>query len=159
MCSAQIDIVLRDEASAGIPRFQLDYHSFRDMNKILCVKPSPFAGRSRFACYLGVYFPEIATRIDEDDFGILHLEVGALKLASRDAIVKGDWEALGAHYAFVVALFEHGGEELRGALNVSYLGSLFYGESAHDYAKARMLLPRGLACALEEVERHYEDMA
>lgn len=146
-----------DDLGAVVPRFQLDYHSFRDMNKILCIKPSPFAGKSRFACYLGVYFPETAKRIDEEDFGILHLEVGVLKLASREAIVKGDWDMLTGHYAFVAALFEDCGDDLRDALSVSYLGALFYGECDHRYAKARTLLPRALVRALERVERHYEE--
>lgn len=144
--------------AAGIPRLQLDYHSFRDMSKILCFKPSPFAGRSRFACYLAIYFPEIAQRIDEEDFGVLNLEVGVLKLASDGAIANGRWDALAGHYAFVEALAEHGGEELRRALEISYLGSLFYGESSCNHAKARSLLPRPLAHALERIERHYEDM-
>jgi hypothetical protein len=149
----------KDVAAAGMPRFQLDFCSFRDMSKILCVEPSPFAGRSRFACYLAVYFPEIATRIDEEDFGVLHLEVGVLKLASRDAIAAGEWEALAAHFAFVSALFEHCGEELRQALGISYLGNLFYGEGSRNHARGRTLLPRALAHVLEQVERHYEDMA
>jgi hypothetical protein len=148
-----------DGAALGVPRLQLDYHSFRDMNKILCIKPSPFAGKSRFACYLGVYFPETARRIDEEDFGVLHLEVGVLKLASREAIEQGDWETLDAHYAFLAALAPHCGEELRRALDISYLGALFYGECGRNFAKARTMLPRTLACALEEIERHYEDMA
>ncbi len=147
-----------DRLAAGIPHFQLDFHSFRDMNKILCLNPSPFAGRSRFACYLAVYFPEVAQRIDEEDFGVLHLEVGVLKRASAGAIANGEWDALAGHYAFAGALAEHGGEELRRALEISYLGSLFYGESSCNHAKARTLLPRPLAHALERVERHYEDL-
>ncbi|HSM97710.1 MAG TPA: hypothetical protein VLS47_01740 [Gallionella sp.] len=150
---------LAGESMGSIPRFELDYHSFRSMNKILCIKPSPFIGKSRFACYLGIYFPETAKRIDEDDFGVLHLEVGVLKLASREAMANGDWDTLAEHYAFVMALIDHGGEEMRDALHVSYLGSLFYGEPARSYARARTLLPRPLAHALERVERHYEDLA
>lgn len=157
MGSAPKNTGLTEPAIAGIPRLQLDYHSFRNMNKILCMTPSPFAGRSRFACFLGVHFPETAQRIDEDDFGVLHLEVGVLKLASREAIANADWDTLRAHYAFIVALVDHGGDELRGALEVSYLGSLFYGESAAGYAKARTLLPPPLAHALARVETHYDD--
>ncbi len=159
MLSARTNTAFTHRAIAGIPRLQLDYHSFRDVNKILCIKPSPFAGKSRFACYLGVYFPETAKRIDEDDFGVLHLEVGVLKLASREAIEQGDWNTLAEHYAFVAALIEHCGDELCSALQVSYLGSLLYGEFEWNYAKARTLLPRRLAHVLEQVERHYEDLA
>ena len=147
----------RGGAALAIPRFQLDFHSFRDLHKIRCIEPSPTTVKSRFACYLAIYFPEAAALIDESDFGILHLEVGVLKLASRDAIAKGDWDTVSGHFAFVTSLLDNGGGELRNALSVSYLGSLFYGETSHLYAKARALLPRRLSRALESIERHYQD--
>ena len=143
--------------TAAIPRFQLDYHAFRDLHKILCCKPARQAVKSRFACYLAVYFPEVAQLIDESDFGILHLEVGVLKTVSRNAILKGDWDAVSRHFAFVASLLDNGGGELRNALSVSYLGSLFYDETTGNYAVARCLMPRRLARALEGIERHYED--
>ncbi|HEY5993562.1 MAG TPA: hypothetical protein VIU46_03070 [Gallionellaceae bacterium] len=144
-------------ADAALPRFQLDYQSFRDLHKILCLKPQARGAKSRFACYLALYFPEVADLIDESDFSILHLEVGVLKLASRDAIAKGDWDALSRHFAFVMALLNNGGGELRDALSVSYLGELFYGESTGNFAVARCLLPQPLDSALEGLERHYGD--
>lgn len=143
--------------AATIPRFQLDYHSFRDLHKILCFKPAKHTVKSRFACYLAIYFPEVAQLIDENDFGILNLEVGVLKTVSRNAIYKGDWDTLSRHFAFVMALLDNGGGELRNALSVSYLGSLFYGESRGNFAVARCLMPRRLARALEGIEKHYSD--
>ncbi len=145
--------------AAVIPRFQLDYHSFRRLHEVLSAKPAGGAVKSRFACFLAIYFPEVAAHIEESDFGILHLEVGVLKVLSRHAIVKGDWDTLARHFAFVMALLESGGGELRNALSVSYLGSLFYGELNGNFAVARCLLPRRLARALESIERHYEDRA
>ena len=41
---------------------------------------------------------------------------------------------------------------------MSYLVNLFYGETALDYAKARTLMPKRLAAALEIMERHYEEL-
>ena len=144
--------------NGAVPRFQLDYHSFRDLHKILCCKPRQGAVQSRFACYLAVYFPELAKQIDESEFGILHLEVGVLKQGSRKAIIDGDWEALTRHFAFVGSLLDNGGQELRNALSVSYLGSLFYGETGRNFAAARCLLPPRLTRALHSIERHYEDL-
>jgi hypothetical protein len=143
----------------AFPRLQLDFNSFRSLNHVLCLKPSPRAGESRFACHLAIYFPEIAERIDENDFGVLHLEVGALKLASREAIINGDWAAVSSHCSFVAALLKNCGEELNDALCISYLGSLFYGETARNFVSARTLLPPSLAIALENIERHYQDLA
>ncbi len=145
--------------AAVIPRFQLDYHAFCQLHAVLNANHTNGAVKSRFACFLAIYFPEEAAHIDESDFGILHLEVGVLKLMSRHAIAKGDWEALARHFAFVMALLENGGGELRNALSVSYLGSLFHGESTGNFAVARCLLPRRMARALEGIERHYEDRA
>lgn len=142
----------------GIPRFQLDYNSFNELHKVVCLKSLPVPGHSRFASHLALHFPEAAARIDEYDFGILHLEVGALKLATRDAIAQRDWEAVGMHFAFVDGLLADAGAELRAALQVSYLGSLFYGETTLNYAKARSLLPNRLVAVLAGIESHYEAM-
>jgi len=47
---------------------------------------------------------------------------------------------------------------LHDAIGISYLGNLFYDEISINYAKARTLLPRRLAVALEIIERHYEEL-
>ncbi len=150
--------IVQMEDSHAIPRFQLDYLSFRDLHKILCCKPRRRAVQSRFACYLAVYFPEVAEHIDESDFGILHLEVGVLKLRSRSAIINGDWEVLTCHFAFVRSVLENGGHDLRDAVRISYLGSLFYGETGRNFAAARCLLPPRLSRELDSIEKHYEDL-
>ncbi len=149
--------IVQTGAAAVLPRFQLDYHSFCQLHHVLSNTPASGALKSRFACFLAIYFPEVAAQIDESDFGVLHLEVGVLKLMSRHAIAKGDWEALARHFAFVMALLENGGGELRNALSVSYLGGLFHGETTGNFAVARCLLPRRMARALEGIERHYDD--
>lgn len=158
MLVADKEFARESDLVANNPRRQPDYLSFRDTGKVLPLDPSQFVGRLGFAWHLAIYFPEIARRIDEDDFGVLNLEVGALRLASEAAIVEGDWDMLARHFAFVAALQTYCGEAVRRALSVSYLGRLFYGECSRNYAKARMLLPPALARALEVVERHYEDL-
>lgn len=159
MLVAEKELAQKSKRAAGGRLPQLDYRSFRDTGKILPLDPSQFVGRLGFAWHLAVYFPEIARRIDEDDFGVLNLEVGVLRLASQEAIVAGDWDILARQFAFVAALQAYCGEEVRRALDVSYLGHLFYGECSANYARARILLPPLLARVLEAVERHYEELA
>jgi len=83
---------------------------------------------------------------------------GLAHAAKRHAIGRHDWDYVRKHFSFVARMLENAGAELRNALHVSYLGNLFYGETSLDYAKARILLPKPLAIALEKVERHYEDL-
>jgi hypothetical protein len=122
-------------------------------------KPNPVAGNSRFSDYLAVHFPEVAATIDETDFGRLHLEVSALKMATHNAIQKRDWPTVRRHFAFIDNVLEAAGTELHDAIGVSYLVNLFYNETSIDFAKARTLMPKRLAAALEIMERHYEDLA
>jgi len=142
----------------GFLRLQLDYNSFHHLHRLVCLKSLHVAGNSRFASYLALHLPEAAMRIDEGDYGVLHLEVGALKLETRDAIARRNWDAVREHYVFVSLVMEDAGAELRDAIMVSYLGSLFYGEDSLNFAKARSMLPRDLAAALDAVERHYSSL-
>jgi hypothetical protein len=115
-------------------------------------------GSSRFTDYLAVHFPEVAATIDSSDVGT-HLEVSAFKLATQDAIKKNDWPTVSRHFSFIDNVLESAEAELHDAIGNSYLVNLFYNETSHDYAKARTLMPKRLAAALEIMERHYEDMA
>ncbi len=139
-----------------IPRFALDYGSFRDLHRLVSDKPVSNGCESRFACRLMLYFPEVAVHIDEDDFGILHLEMGELKLATREAIIRGEWYTVRKHFNFVADLYENAGSELRDAIGVSYLGNLLYGEPSPNYAHAREMLPASLSFVLQSLEQHYE---
>ena len=112
----------------------------------------------QIASHLALYFPEVAAMMDEGDFGVLHLEIGVLKLATLDAIIRRDWETVKKHFIFIADLFEHAGTELCNALEISYLGNLLYGETSINFAKARSMLPKPLTIALEKIERHYEDL-
>jgi hypothetical protein len=112
----------------------------------------------RFADRLAARFPEVAATIEQSDFGVLNLEVDALKLATRAAILKGDWPTVSAHLAFVDELLQTPDSQLHEAIGISYLTNLFYGETSLDFAKARTLLPKRLAAALNIMERHYEEL-
>jgi len=90
--------------SKAKPRF--DYNSFCKLRKLVFLRPIPVAGYSRFAGYLAIHFPEVAASIDEADFGVLHLEVGELRLATRDAIQRRDWPTVRAHFDFIDSVLE-----------------------------------------------------
>ncbi len=145
------------DTTAGLG-FRLDYKSFYDLRKLGCVKSLASACGPHFTALLTEHLPEVAALVDEADFGVSHLEVGALKLATRNAIASRDWQTVQKHFAFVADLRADAGQELRDAIDVSYLGNLFYGELSLNHSKARSLLPKSLAIALEAVERHYEQL-
>lgn len=146
----------REAGPEPIPRFQLDYGSFRDLHRLVSDKPASNGRESRFASRLMLYFPEVAINIDEDDFGILHLEMGELKLATRAAIIRGEWYTIRKHFNFVADLYGTGGPELRDAIRVSYLGNLLYGENSNNHERARAMLPASLSFVLRNLERHYK---
>ncbi|MBI5890164.1 MAG: hypothetical protein HZB47_05740 [Nitrosomonadales bacterium] len=133
-------------------------NSLLDRDKLAQFKPISLAGSSRFAGYLAIHFPEVVAGIEEADLGVLHLEVAALKMATHDAIHKRDWLAVRKHFAFIDSVLEIAETELHDAIGVSYLVNLFYNETSINFAKARTLLPKRLAVALEIMERHYEEL-
>ena len=137
---------------------RLDKNSLGDMNKLASLKSIPFARNSRFANFLAIQFPEVAATIEDQDLGMLHLEVSALKLATHEAIQKRDWKTVRTHFDFVDDVLEAAETELHDAIGISYLVNLFYNETSLNFAKARTLMPKRLAAALEIMERHYEEM-
>lgn len=137
---------------------QRGYESFDGLYRRVCLRSLRVNGESRFAGYLALHLPEVAARIDEADYGILHLEIAALKAATREAIHRRDWHTVGKHFTFVTNLLEDASADLRNAIDVSYLAGLLYGEASLNYAKARTLLPPVLHRALERIEKHYEDL-
>jgi hypothetical protein len=146
-------------AEPGTPACSINYAAFDAIRRIVNDKPRVARGAcSCFANHLMLHFPEIAERIDEADYGELHLEMGELKLATREAITEGDWRSVCEQFAFVAQLLNDDIAEVNDAISVSYLGALFYGELSPNHAEARCLLPQRLAIALEDVERHYDDL-
>jgi len=143
---------------SGKPKSRLDYNSFREQHKLAFLKSIPFARNSRFANYLTEHFPTVAATIDAEDLGMLHLEVSALRLATHDAILKRDWATVRTHFDFIDDVLESADTELHDAIGISYLVNLFYSETSLNFAKARTLMPKRLATALEIMERHYEEL-
>ncbi len=147
------------KATPSQARSPFDFQSFREQHQVAWGKPAPLGKTSLFADYVCTHFPEVAMRMDEMDFGVLHLEVGALKLVTRDAILRRDWPTVRTHFDLVDSVLETADSALHDAIGVSYLGNLFFGELSLNYAKARTLLPTRLGLALEIMERHYEDLS
>jgi len=145
----------RNGTGRTIPKFLLKEGPARAEDAASCGKPAQTG--SRFYRHLALHLPEVAERIDQADLGILHLAAGYLKLATRDAIAQRDWQTVVKHFDFVAEMMESADAELTEALGVSYLGSLLHGETSINYAKARSLLPKPLARALEGVQSHYEE--
>ncbi len=104
---------------------------------------------------LTLHLTEVAARLTDDDLGILHLEVGAMALATQDAVARREFSAVYRHFSFIGYLFDDADHELRDALVVSYLEALFMGNAAPAWASARRLLPACLANALEGAEEHF----
>jgi hypothetical protein len=122
-------------------------------------EPGSVDSKPRFADYLAAQLPDVAATIEQKDFGVVHIGVDALKQATHAAILKSDWSRVSAHFALVDSVLEFADAELHDVIATRYLISLFYNESSLNYAKARMLMPKRIAKALEIIERHYEESA
>lgn len=131
---------------------------FGDAKRTAFLSPVSLEGKSRFSAYLATNFPEVAENIEASDHGVLHLEVATLTSASKEAINQRDWQLLSRHFDFVDSVLGNAEIELHDAIGISYLVNLFYNETSADFAKARTLLPKRLAVALEIMERHYEEL-
>lgn len=111
--------------------------------------------RADFIHHVALHMPEAAALIEETDFGNLHLEMGALKLATRAAIMRYEFNVVRKHFSFVSYLFEYANEELYNAILVSYLEGLFISAASEAHSRARTLLPQHLEEALQQAEvRH-----
>ncbi len=109
-------------------------------------------GRTDFLQHVVLQLPDVAAHIDEDDFGILHLEMGAMKLATLDAIRRHDLHIVRRHFAFITYLYEYANNELHDAILVSYLEALFVDDCPPACERVRSLLPASLAEALRRAE-------
>jgi hypothetical protein len=109
-------------------------------------------GRADFIHHVTLHLPEVSCLIEEDDFGILHLEMGAMKLATREAILSYEFHTVRRHFSFISYLFEHADQDLNDAIRVSYLENMFIGEETPEYEHARSMLPKNLAEALKKLD-------
>lgn len=155
--------LLPDQGIAGqgtaAQDFRFNFGVFSAMRQAMQVRravvPITIMGRADFIHHVTLHLPEVSARIEEDDFGVLNLEMGAMKLATREAILRYEFHTVRRHFAFIAYLFEHADNSLHDAIRVSYLECLFVGEETPEYENARSLLPRNLAEALKKLDlRH-----
>lgn len=139
-----------------IHRFLSDYQMFTTLRRMLTQsRAKPLMKRIDFMQQVALYLPEVAALIKESDFGILRQEVGALKLATQQALRQLDFTRVRRHLFLSGNLFEHGDAELRAAIQESYLEPLFLGENTPVYLEARSLLSKPMEEALRQCElRH-----
>jgi hypothetical protein len=115
--------------------------------------------RADFLHQLTLYLPEVASRIEDSDFGIVHLEVGAMKMCTREAILRHDFATARRHFFLIADLMERADAELSAAIRISYLEALFLKETASVYAQARAMLPRPMENALRQSELRLRKMS
>jgi hypothetical protein len=133
------------------PRFQLDFLAFSELRKILSCCSGQKTSQSRFACHLAIYLPEVAALIDEDDFGVIHLEVGVLAQATISAIAKNDLATVQRHFAFISDTLNSLGKELQDAIEVSYIQYvLLYTRISSD-----MPIHETLNITLDGLKKHF----
>jgi hypothetical protein len=140
--------------------FRFNFNVFSALRQTLRARsksmPVTIMTRADFIHHITLHMPEVSARIQEDDFGILHLEMGAIKLATKDAIRRYEFHTVRRHFSFISYLFEHADNELYDAILISYLEPLFIGEFASEYLNARSLLPANLEDALKKAELRYD---
>lgn len=135
----------------------LDFKTFSSLRRmVMHQQDKPLIGRADFMKQVTLYLPEVAALIEESDFGIVHLEVGAMKLATLQAIARRDFLTVRRHLRLVSEWFERADAELREAIRISYLEALFLDERAADRMEARRLLPGQMATLLHETEQALE---
>lgn len=131
----------------------LDFRMFASLRRMVAHQLyKPLIGRLEFVRQVTLYLPEVAARIEESDFGIVHLEVGAMKLATRYAIIHRDFAAVRKHLSLIADLFDRADAELHDTICISYLEALFLGETSGAFLEAQKLLSHPMKKALKNAE-------
>lgn len=131
----------------------LDFKTFSSLRRMVSHQHGkPLLKRGDFMKQITLYLPEVAARIEENDFGIVHLEIGAMKLATREAFARSDFATVRKHLQLVAELFDRADAELYEAIRVSYLEALFLGETSAAHIVARGMLSRTMENVLRQSE-------
>lgn len=142
-----------------IQDFTPDFRTLSSLRLALRSRSRPTAGRADFVYQLTLYFPEVAALMDEGDLGIMPLEIGAMTVATRDAVSRFDLLAVRRYLVFMGDVYERANAELQVGIQIAYLENLFIGETSYAHVEARCMLPRCLADALKKSESHFERLA
>lgn len=137
----------------------LDFKAFSSLRRMVAHQQNkPLLKRSDFMKQMTLYLPEVAARIEESDFGIVHLEVGAMKLATRQAILGRDFATVRKHLFLVNELFDRADTELYEAIRISYLEALFLEEISPEFMEARSMLAKPIENVLRQSELRLEKL-
>jgi hypothetical protein len=152
----QAKLSIADGASQPFEHL-LDFRTFASLRRMVSHQQSkPLLKRADFMKQVTLWLPEVAARIEESDFGVVHLEVGAMKQASRDALARSDFATVRRHLSLVADLFDRADAELYDAIRISYLESLFVGETSAALIVARGMLSPAMENALRQAELRLE---
>lgn len=137
----------------------LDFKTFVSLRRMVSNQQSkPLVKRADFLKQVTLYLPEVAARIEESDFGVVHLEVGAMKLATKDAIANRDFASVRKYLLLIAELFERADAELFDAIRISFLEGLFLEETSSAYMEARSMLSRPMENILRQSELRLEKL-
>jgi hypothetical protein len=137
----------------------LDFKTFASLRRMVSHQQSkPLIKRADFMKLVTLYLPEVAARIEESDFGIVHLEIGAMKLATKDAFARSDFTTVRKHLFLVADLFDRADDELYDAIRISYLEAIFLSETSAAHIVARGMLSNAMENALRQAELRLEKL-
>ncbi len=137
----------------------LDFKTFASLRRMVAHQQSkPLVKRADFMKQVTLYLPEVAARIEENDFGIVHLEVGAMQLATRDAFARSDFNTIRRHLSLIADVFDRADDELYEAIRISYLEALFLDEVSAAHIVARSMLSKPMENALRQAESRLEKL-
>ena len=154
-----IDLVASDNVLQPFEQM-FDFNTFASLRRMVSHQQNkPLLKRADFMKQITLYLPEVAARIEESDFGVLHLEVGAVKLATKSAIANRDFASVRKYLTLVSEFFERADAELYDAIRISFLEGLFLEETSSSYTEARKMLSRAMENALRQSELRLEQFA
>src|SRR5512141_2899752 len=131
----------------------LDFKTFSSLRRMAAHQRSkPLIRRADFLKQVLAHLPEVAAFIDESDFGIVHLEIGAMKLSTRAAFARSDFATVHKHLTLIADLFDRADAELYDAIRISYLEAICIGETSAAHIVARGMLPSSMENVLRQAE-------
>ncbi len=135
----------------------LDFKTFASLRRVVTHQQNkPLIRRADFMKQVTLFLPEVSARIEESDFGYVHLEVGAMKLATQEAFARSDFTTVRRHLSLIADLFDRADGELYDAIRISYLEALFLDEVSAAHIMARGMLSKGMENALRQAELRLE---
>jgi hypothetical protein len=137
----------------------LDFKTFASLRRMVSHQQTkPLIRRTDFMKLVTLYLPEVAARIEECDFGVVHLEIGAMKMATKDAFASNDFSTVRKHLLLIADLFDRADAELYDAIRISYLEAIFLGETSAAHIVARGMLSNAMENVLRQAELRLEKM-